>query len=271
MKDKVLGGKKRYLVISDLHFGDQNASLTDKGTIDLFFEEILDCDKIDEIILLGDIFDFWVSKPIDTINASKLFFNGLKDFILKTNPKMKVIYISGNHDPQVHMRQMSDVPMQNTWNSLFGNIKCEIYPKRYVKEIRNNTFYFMHGHHLDRLQQILTPSLSVRFTTIPININGVSSMANKVFRYLSVKDQYPTILQFIENSTTNPNFFIYGHTHRAGAYFEDGGVVAINSGSWVEVSKRVRRRVESNTYLVIDDRVTIKSLGEKTINKMNIK
>ncbi|MDY6965584.1 MAG: UDP-2,3-diacylglucosamine diphosphatase [Halobacteriota archaeon] len=267
MINEVTENEKRFVVISDLHFGYRDASLTDKGTVDAFLGELEELDGIDELILLGDVFDFWVARPYDAINNSKLFFSGLRDFILEKDSETKIVYIFGNHDPQVCPGDLSEMAVNGVWGRLLRGVKCEAYPE-YVKSVNDNVFHFIHGHHFDRLQ-LIDPSFGVKLT-IPKTINGISSMANRVFRYMSVKEQYQTILKFMEDNRMKTDFFIYGHTHRAGSYSEIGKVVAINSGSWVEGHWKSRRKVQSNTYVVIDDEITIKSLGEKTISRLNI-
>jgi predicted MPP superfamily phosphohydrolase len=92
------------VVISDTHFGLESSTLADQKTVDRLIREIWRHDQgCDEVVLLGDIFDFWRVRPEKAIRDSRYFFQRLLELDLK------VKYVVGNHDHHLTvMSQESD-------------------------------------------------------------------------------------------------------------------------------------------------------------------
>jgi predicted phosphodiesterase len=89
-------------IISDTHFGDPMCSLVRRADgrrgyeIGPKYEEFKEIvgSKNDYLILLGDIFDFSITKYADAYGASQVFFSRIRaDKIAE-----EIIYIPGNHD-----------------------------------------------------------------------------------------------------------------------------------------------------------------------------
>jgi UDP-2,3-diacylglucosamine pyrophosphatase LpxH len=55
------------------------------------------------------------------------------------------------------------------------------------------------------------------------------------------------------------DWFVYGHTHVPEGRKREGGFSIVNTGSWFEDADTIH-----NTYVVIDDEVVIRRLGEAT-------
>ena len=71
---------KMIVVVSDIHFGARESSLNNKTNIHFLIEELeftlRPCrNQIKELVLLGDILDFHLSKYSTAINKAKNFFS----------------------------------------------------------------------------------------------------------------------------------------------------------------------------------------------------
>jgi len=122
-RDNPNTGEKTYIVISDIHLGDQRSiddgygwNITMKDTLSAFLDYIKDNKFCDELVLAGDIVDEWVAPPSYLTFADKSgkilseseFFSG----VMNTNKKLmekfyslkssgvKLVYVPGNHDMQ---------------------------------------------------------------------------------------------------------------------------------------------------------------------------
>ncbi len=154
----------KYVVMSDLHFGDVNATLTDKQTIRWFMHEInrIKEDKI--LILLGDVLDLWAATEEQVFKVSRSFFNQLEQ-----NKSIKeILYIPGNHDYMTMldcMRNKNYNKIKNLqepnykWKScvadfspylrgIFYKPTLLVYPEVRLK-VHGKTVCFTHGHIFD--------------------------------------------------------------------------------------------------------------------------
>jgi UDP-2,3-diacylglucosamine pyrophosphatase LpxH len=83
----------RALVISDTHFGAWTGR--DLLREDFFLERLAPAlDGIDEVILLGDLFDFLFGSVADAVDSS----SGLLKLIAEKLPGKRFVFVSGNHD-----------------------------------------------------------------------------------------------------------------------------------------------------------------------------
>jgi UDP-2,3-diacylglucosamine pyrophosphatase LpxH len=83
----------RALVISDTHFGAWTGR--DLLREDFFLERLAPAlEDIDEVILLGDLFDFLFGSVADAVDAS----SGLLKLIAEKLPGKRFVFLSGNHD-----------------------------------------------------------------------------------------------------------------------------------------------------------------------------
>lgn len=118
------GQSTTYVVISDLHLGDQRAisngyaeSNTGRDTIVAFFDYLLNNDTWNELIINGDLFDEW-SIPSNMLTFADTSGNPITEqqyvkAIVDANPTIfaklaelkkaghKLVYVIGNHDMQV--------------------------------------------------------------------------------------------------------------------------------------------------------------------------
>ena len=87
----------RVVVISDTHIGDQFEVLTSERAIGALTETINGMGPVDELVLLGDIFDFWTAPVVEALARARDLFAAL--FALENVGRM--VYLPGNHDHHV--------------------------------------------------------------------------------------------------------------------------------------------------------------------------
>ena len=99
----ILEGQRRSLIVSDLHIGFENNletngifigknTTTDETIKEL--ESIIDSEKADSLILLGD-----VKSSIKSIAKSE--WDDVPKFLKKMNDRINTILIPGNHDANI--------------------------------------------------------------------------------------------------------------------------------------------------------------------------
>ena len=100
----VLEGKKKSLVVSDIHIGFENSMAANQifigknsSTRETIQEitQIVDDEKPDSIVLLGDI-------KSSIKNISKIEWNEIPIFFKEITKKCEVILVPGNHDANIH-------------------------------------------------------------------------------------------------------------------------------------------------------------------------
>ena len=185
---------KRYVIISDTHFGEAEAILSNDKEVEIFSEKLKKYGAINEFILLGDIFEFGTATAKEAISDSVTFFNSLGD-IKKAqkedyNIDMKVILMIGNHDHYIISECRKNVSNSNSndyksslvfssdqfsavFNNIFGSspeterLTAVIDEIRYPEyEIQLNKskkrILLRHGHHADKVQTGLAINAKVK-------------------------------------------------------------------------------------------------------------
>lgn len=91
-------------IISDTHFGDSNSVLV--GPDGKFntqlpqYKALIKAigDKLDVLVLLGDIIDLSVASPDQAFSIAKDFFGALSKKYASKDKRLKLLYVPGNHD-----------------------------------------------------------------------------------------------------------------------------------------------------------------------------
>ena len=120
----LIEGPKKYLVVTDLHIGFESSftskeiflgkNTTINETIDELLD-IIDSEKPDSVVLLGD-----VKSSIKSI--SKIEWNDVPLFFEKIKAKCDVILIPGNHDANIQRLVPEDVSLISSSGMVEDNI-----------------------------------------------------------------------------------------------------------------------------------------------------
>jgi predicted phosphodiesterase len=149
------------LIISDTHFGLDSSTLRSPAKVDQLMREVSEFEGgCDEVVLLGDIFDFWRVRPEDAVKDAIPFIKRL------SLEGLKIRYVVGNHDHHlVVQRQEAEfveraargdlypvyIPSMR-WRRTFCGIDFEMLYPTYRGRCCRRTILFTHGHHLDGIQ-----------------------------------------------------------------------------------------------------------------------
>lgn len=87
----------RLVILSDMHFGNEYAALSNDQALDRLIAVLSGLGQIDELVLLGDIFDFWTTTVTQAIELSRMTMSEL----FKLENVGRMVYIPGNHDHHV--------------------------------------------------------------------------------------------------------------------------------------------------------------------------
>ena len=120
----LIEGQKKYLVVTDLHIGFESSftskeiflgkNTTINETIDELLD-IIDSEKPDSVVLLGD-----VKSSIKSI--SKIEWNDVPLFFEKIKAKCDVVLIPGNHDANIQRLVPEDVSLISSSGMVEDNI-----------------------------------------------------------------------------------------------------------------------------------------------------
>ena len=175
----------RVTVISDMHFGDPFDVLTSSRAIAALTERIESLGAIDELVLLGDVFDFWKSPFSEAVARSRDFMSAL--FMLENVKRM--VYLPGNHDHHVFRQYYNERVMESlrrgaveppelsmpltTDCPIMGTLKPEgarvplfaVYPAHNVS-VRGRQVLLTHGHMLGFFERSLWRPRQSRIATL---------------------------------------------------------------------------------------------------------
>ncbi len=160
------GGK--ILVLSDTHFGDDSALLTDERLVERLVDALADRGEVSELVLLGDVLDLWVKITVPALRRARIFIDRLS----RLENVEKVVYVPGNHDYQMFLdafRLETDVrvmqgdltvprfvPARHYGSTVLSGlahpgtrVKFSMTYPFLTRRARGVSVVLCHGHHLD--------------------------------------------------------------------------------------------------------------------------
>jgi UDP-2,3-diacylglucosamine pyrophosphatase LpxH len=292
----------RLVIVSDMHFGNDYAALADDGNRKKLTEGIRALGPVDELVLLGDIFDFWTASLSDALGRGRELIAEL----LKLDNVGRMVFIPGNHDhhvvrlryaeevnkklrsgdlepPELTIPMMSDCPALEPLKPDGAVVPLFMtYPWHQVT-VRGRTALLTHGHLLGFFERSLwrpkrkflnayllkkNPSvdlndmeafLSPYYEMLSLS-TAVPGVVDARYRFYRIVGRTAKVLGFeseyrvssfrdttIEQNAVEietlldhffsekPDYFIYGHTHRAAALdLPLSGTLAVNAGGWFD-------------------------------------
>lgn len=179
------------IVLSDLHVGERRCSLAREEGQQRFLEDVKQFSPIEELILLGDIFELNLAPLNKVLDGSPGYFEpetersphymGLRSFLreLASLPIQNVLYLPGNHDYQLFQllnsiyhplraieenRPIDPKPVvrvaykSSFLNGLFPEPLRQrfavVYPEHLITSPNGDKIVLTHGHHLDKSQTL---------------------------------------------------------------------------------------------------------------------
>lgn len=183
--------KNKIVVLSDVHIGNNvPTNWYQKSFHEPYLSAILDyiinnADSIQELILLGDLVDFWTYPPnckppvmADIINANPNIFGATgKLSQALTALQGKVTYVNGNHDMNVTQNDLLQIQ-----NSANYKIKYCPDPTYYVTTNGGKKIAFTHGHIFTMFN---APYLQSSISPLPVGhfvTRAISYMLNNTLK-----------------------------------------------------------------------------------------
>ena len=120
----ILEGRKKSIIVADIHLGFENSMIANNifigknsATDELILEltDIIDAEKPDSVILLGDI-----KSSIKRITSNE--WNEIPKFFKKLNSKCEIILVPGNHDANIEKLIPKQVSMISAKGMIEENI-----------------------------------------------------------------------------------------------------------------------------------------------------
>ena len=179
------------IVFSDSHVGDRHCSLRKEEAQEKFINDLKQYPVIEELILLGDIFEINLAPLNKALDGTPGYFepeneqdpnySGMRSFLKKLDglPIKKIVYLPGNHDYRflqlLNSMDHDQKPMEKDTpierkplfrvsypssflnglypQSLQGNFTVE-YPEHLITTSTGEKIVLTHGHHLDKTQTL---------------------------------------------------------------------------------------------------------------------
>ena len=230
----------RVIVVGDVHLGAQNSNVTE---FELFLKDLYQsCDSIDELILLGDLWDMVRRDPFGVAWETSTTLDLIKQLAMT----LPVRYILGNHD--LYLKQLDA-----------SRYEADFYD-HYVLNQDGTSILFKHGHEFDgfhsmRLSEYLSGAGDrgeidpTRGRKDPI-VAGARSAIGNIKRRLRTDGGHPQTRAYPRRERRAHGFLqsvdadklVYGHTHAP--YVHHDNLVA-NAGSWKSTAPI------NNTYVEI--------------------
>lgn len=227
-----------------------------------FLDQCGRSNDLDQLILLGDILDFWRTKDADIIEDG-LYANVLNR--LASMESNKIRYVVGNHD----------------YNLLkyLEKRKCRVpfnVSKNYKLDYDGDKYFFTHGYELEVLANLKHFNVHEyeKFSELMcLNNDFTGAIASKAWDWLNAhkasgklhllkkppeeREIIDKVYDFAMNVEKHmflnmepDEMLIYGHTHHP--YISSYGMVA-NTGSWVNETPLGMEKSSQNRYITISD------------------
>ncbi len=205
------------IVISDTHFGAGKNNLERESA----FLDLLKEQRGKDIVLLGDIFDFWIEYKSAIYRRYFNVLCGISRFIDEGG---RVYFVPGNHD------------FYST--EFLAEIGMEVRYRGITVEWKNKKVYMHHGDIFSRKGRFNrffygNPFTRFVFKMFHPNIGlQLASMVSKTSYKKPVRGKV-AIPQGIRELFKDYDIVITGHTHTAGILEIGSGKYYINAGEWL--------------------------------------
>ncbi|MBN2026324.1 MAG: metallophosphoesterase, partial [Actinobacteria bacterium] len=162
-----MGGENlhRIVVLSDMHFGDENALLVSEELVEQLFAEMSALGDIDMLVLLGDVWDLWSTGFAAATRAGAFFFAALSAWGVPRD----CLLVAGNHDyhlwtacderrlrremgwEEVHEVSIALAPWERAGKRvcLVRDLPLWMHYPFLTVEVGGKEVLLTHGHHLD--------------------------------------------------------------------------------------------------------------------------
>jgi ribose transport system substrate-binding protein len=212
--------RKLVIILSDIHMGIDTATdwyhkeVHEKYLIKILNDIVINANQIQEVILLGDIFEFWLYPPnqlpptLDDIidaNPDILGFNGKLRQALSAL-KGRMVYLPGDHD--MNITKFDLIKIRST-----DGYTIKYYSNTYIPSY-DTGILFTHGHELSLFN---APCFESPLAPLPIGYFVARAIAYKVHNLFTKKngltiadiEEYET--HYLTNFLSNLPYFLISY------------------------------------------------------------
>ncbi len=234
------------IAVSDVHLGEAGFQEQDRqfsNFLDYVQNSLLK--EGGDLVLLGDIFDFWRRDSVDVLEE----YSGIIEKLLNLSSRVNVHYIVGNHDFYVSEipEYFNEKPFKSFGKSIrIKDVQCFRFIHGYQLEVMTNPYnkdmelyeslarrlsYYagITGHAANDIWHVITS------LTEHENAYTSSMLKNPLSRLNGEHQSEDRIGDFAKSKTRQFtlggrfDWLVYGHTHHP---FKDDASKTINTGSW---------------------------------------
>jgi UDP-2,3-diacylglucosamine pyrophosphatase LpxH len=209
---------EKVAVISDFHLGDNLSTLTSAAVAESLVCAVRDLGTLDELILLGDVFDLWQAPTGRAIEMGKVLLPGL----FQLDNVRKFVYIPGNHDHHVCRmfyeeemgRRLRQGNLEPPGLSIPPTTDCPVmaplmpegataplvmtYPMHQLT-VQGKTVLFTHGHLLGFFERNLWMRKAVMSTLLlskgeSLSMEDVENFASPYYEMLALSTSMPGVV-----------------------------------------------------------------------------
>lgn len=226
----------RVVIISDIHLGEPNDSLAMPDRIDALVEAITDLGQVDDLVILGDLFDFWQA-PFDiALKRAQPLMRAL--FTLPNVRRM--VYLPGNHDhhifrmyfeeqvarglrdgeldmPELVMPMTRDCPVMAPLTPKDATVPLFMTYPMYQVSVRGRPALLTHGHLLGIFERSLWRPKHSRVSTFILNRAG-SLELDDMERFISPYYEMAMLSTYVPGVVEN-RYRIYRWLNNTGKYW----------------------------------------------------
>lgn len=246
------------VILSDIHIGTKTPSvwyqkeIHEKYLVAIFKDIIEHAKQIQEVILLGDIFEFWTYPPneipptIDAIIAEHPKILGIDGELRKALSALegRIVFVPGNHDMNVTQFDL------NKMKSSDGYI-VKIRPGAYIP-IYDTQIKFVHGHEFTLLN---APYYKSKLAPLPIGYFVHKAIAYKLQRDIKLIPGI-TVASLDEYGTYSLSNFLSKLPDFLGNYENDLDFINrfINAiAEYTGIPKDISIKVNKNTSVTLNE------------------
>lgn len=182
------------IFISDLHIGSPLFKVENK------LIELFNSSKVEEVFILGDLFDIWYKDIYKIVRENVKFIDYLND-----SNKIKVI-LKGNHDPDVDV-------MRNILNN-------KVILNKYETELFGKRTFLIHGEEFDSLAYKKGLGFYIHrfFANYGLNLKAAFRNTVLLIKYLKLGDIKNKLIfeaekELFNKYSKNYDIIIFGHSH----------------------------------------------------------
>ncbi len=245
----------RVVILSDAHIGESHDSLAVPARIDALAEALSNLGQIDDLVILGDLFDFWQAPFDEALKRAQPLMQ-----MLFTLPHVRrMIYLPGNHDhhvfrmyyegqvaarlregnfdmPELTMPMTRDHPVMTALAPKDATVPLFTTYPIYQVSIRGKDALLTHGHLLGMFERSLWKPKHSRVSSYLLNKAGSLDL-NDMERFMSPYYEMAMLSTYIPGAVEN-RYRVYRWLNNTGKYWgissEGKGRVSNYRGTTIE-------------------------------------